>query len=190
MTPIGRRERTDVSLVSSITVWNNCWKFVLSLNVFVPTYFIELNACGSRPTSENLSFSISSADLDSPVGNRLVKLDEWPTDYSLEDQPIDQQSTDNQMEWSTKYSNDCQTDSLENQYWVLTNQLIHCWTASKWTELTAGCLTDQQTYWLPHQPIKQQATWSTNWLPDWLINLSIAWLTNQLIKCYNLGHKP
>ena len=40
---------------------------MLSFKVFVPTYFIELNACGFRPTSANLSFSISSADLVSPV---------------------------------------------------------------------------------------------------------------------------
>jgi hypothetical protein len=174
MTPIGRRERTDVSLVSSITVWNNCWKFVLSLNVFVPTYFIELNACGSRPTSENLSFSISSADLDSPVGNRLVKLDEWPTDYSLEDQPIDQQSTDNQMEWSTKYSNDCQTDSLENQYWVTdqpTDSLLDCQQ------------TDWADCWVSDWPKNLMTTSPTNQTTGYLINQLVAWLTNQLINC-------
>ena len=41
---------------------------MLLFKVFVPTYFIELNACGLRPTSANLSFNISSADLVSPVG--------------------------------------------------------------------------------------------------------------------------
>lgn len=61
-----RRERTDVSLVSSNTVSSKGAKSVLALfDVFVPTYFIELKACGICPISENLSFRSSSADLNS-----------------------------------------------------------------------------------------------------------------------------
>lgn len=67
MTPGCLEDLTELSVKLSSTALCKIVKSVGGVTVLVPTYLIQLNACGTLPESANRSFKISLAVLLTPV---------------------------------------------------------------------------------------------------------------------------
>lgn len=73
MTAGERHERTELVVRPSVTAFFNSEKSVGGNKVLVPTYLMELKARGNLPTSENLSFNISSGHFVITVSTERIK---------------------------------------------------------------------------------------------------------------------
>lgn len=75
MTAGERDERTELLAKHSFTACFSSVKSVGGDSVLVPRYLIELKAWGTRPTSANLSFIISSGLFTVAVSEKKINLD-------------------------------------------------------------------------------------------------------------------